>query len=228
MKVKYLLLLLVVLTIFSSVSALETIGTFKQSECVSIIQTCDNCSYINVSSIISPNSSILITNEDTTKSGTFYNRSFCDTDDIGTYLVNGFGDSDGRTDVWAYSFKITPKGYEEPSEIFTMFIYLLFIFTVAGLFVSLFTTVSRFVLVKTNLLDILVSFGLWILLIIVVYLGETFLITPYVANLSNLFLTATRYTHIVLPIIAYIAACIIRAAKKKGNLSVNDVSGGLG
>ena len=99
------------MTIMPFVSA-TSLGTFKQDECVNLIQTCSNCTYSNITNVIYPNSSIALSDVEMSKSGTYYYQSYCDTSLNGIYIVTGFGDPDGTVEVWSYDFTITPNGEE--------------------------------------------------------------------------------------------------------------------
>jgi len=107
---KLLLGMIFLMAILPMVSAQESFGTFKQNECVNLIQTCSNCTYINITNIAYPNSSIALSNVEMTADGTLFNYSFCNTSIIGTYFVNGIGDLDGINSVWNYVFDITYTG----------------------------------------------------------------------------------------------------------------------
>lgn len=150
---RFFLMVLISFLLLGTVSAsVETLGTFKQNDCVNLIQTCSNCSYNKVSSVIAPNSNQAIGLSDMEKTGNVYNLTFCSTSQIGTYIVNGYGDVDGLDTVWAYDFDITPSGNVNNPN----FYYLIFI-------VSLGVMVLGFA-VKNGWVAILGSFGL-------VYLG---------------------------------------------------------
>lgn len=105
----------------------QTLGTFKQNDCISLIQTCGTCSYNNITSITSPNSTILLTEISMSKTGTQYIYNFCNTNQLGSYIVNGVGDLDGIPTVWAYDFKITPNGEEVVTGKIILYFGLMFI-----------------------------------------------------------------------------------------------------
>jgi hypothetical protein len=86
----------------------QHLGTFNKDSCIKLIQTCANCTYVNISSISYPNSSQIYGEVEMTKIGTFYNYSFCNTEVMGTYLVSGHGDLDGADEIWNYDFTIGP------------------------------------------------------------------------------------------------------------------------
>ena len=92
-------------------SSAESLGTFEQNGCIQLIQTCEDCTYVNISSVLYPNSSQALGEAAMTKTGTFYNYTFCDTSNLGNYIVNGHGDT--LPPVWHYSFTITPTGLEQ-------------------------------------------------------------------------------------------------------------------
>jgi len=90
----------------------STLGTFQQDTCVELIQVCDNCTYINITSIRNPNSSIVYSNVEMTKSGEEYNYTFCNTSSLGTYTYTTCGDLDNKVVCESVDFEITPTGYK--------------------------------------------------------------------------------------------------------------------
>jgi hypothetical protein len=115
------IILLITIPLISSVS----LGTFKTNDCVNLIQTCSNCTYANITSVIYPNSSVALSNVVMTKDGTYYNYSFCRTSLNGLYIATGFGDPDGSINVWNYDFNVTPAGGAERNTTFFIIIILI-------------------------------------------------------------------------------------------------------
>lgn len=110
---KKILLLIVLSFMIVSVSAqIQDLGTFKMHDCVELIQTCSNCSYVNITSVKYPSSVQALGNVNMTKTGTVYTYDFCSANYSGTYVVSGVGDVDGTDTVFAYTFDVTPSGYE--------------------------------------------------------------------------------------------------------------------
>lgn len=109
---KKLLILFLVLSLISisTLDAETTYGTYKQGECMELIQTCGNCTYVNISTVLYPNSSIAVQKVQMTKDNTYYNYTFCKADVVGSYIVNGYGDDSGEVVVFSYDFTITPTG----------------------------------------------------------------------------------------------------------------------
>jgi hypothetical protein len=108
---KILFVLIFGMFLISLTSAtIESLGIFKQSECIELPQICANCTYNNISSVSYPNSSIAISNIEMTKNDTYYNYSFCLTATTGNYIVRGYGDPEGIKTIWTYDFEVTPTG----------------------------------------------------------------------------------------------------------------------
>jgi len=110
---KLILFLFSMFFIAGVIAEVQTLGTFKQDTCVDLIQVCGNCSYVNISSILYPNSSEYLTTDiQMTKQGIKYYYTFCNTSSLGRYIVSGHGDPDGKLTAWAYDFEITPSGFD--------------------------------------------------------------------------------------------------------------------
>jgi hypothetical protein len=107
MKNKISLLLLMFLLVLPMVFATENFGTFKQNSNINLIQTY-NATYCNITSITAPDSTLLISGELMTKSGSKFNYTLLasNTSQLGTYAVCGECD----TTSWCANFEITPTG----------------------------------------------------------------------------------------------------------------------
>ena len=103
------------LLIFPLITATQEIGPFTQYDCVDLFQICANCTYVNISSVVMPNSTQTYTNIEMTRDGTRYNSTFCTTDATGQYIANGVSDPDGTRTIFSYSFIINPSGVEQGS-----------------------------------------------------------------------------------------------------------------
>ena len=112
MDKKIFLLIFVGLFLISfTCAAQQSLGYFKQGECLQLIQSHGNTTYNNISFVYQTNDATLYNISDQmTKVGTFYNYTFCNTSLVGEYIVNGFGDPDGVRTSWIYNFWITPTG----------------------------------------------------------------------------------------------------------------------
>ncbi len=110
---KLIICLMLGIFLISLVSAsLDSLGTFKQNDCVTISQTCATCTYVNISSISSNTNPNLTTNIEMTDFGSGeWRYEFCDTTSIGRYDVRGIGDVNGVDTSFAVYFEVTPSGF---------------------------------------------------------------------------------------------------------------------
>lgn len=111
---KLLTFIIISILLIVSVSAqIDKFGTFKQGDDIRLIQTCSNCTYNNITSIIAPNSTVILSNVVMTPIlATEFNYSLNGTynNEVGTYIVNGIGDKNGLRTIWQYTYDITPSG----------------------------------------------------------------------------------------------------------------------
>jgi hypothetical protein len=105
-----IIVLMAIMPLASASITSSDYGIFKQDNCIKLIQVCDNCTFVNITSIQYPNSTDALINVEMTKAGTLYNYSFCDTNNLGRYIVTGFGDLNGDTAAWNYNFIVTKTG----------------------------------------------------------------------------------------------------------------------
>ncbi len=115
---KIILVVIVGIFLISLVSAeQQTLGTFKQGstgDCITLIQTCGNCSYNNISTVLKTgeDSEVFTINSAMTQDNTYYNYSFCNITNLGIYNVHGFGNPNGVKTSWVYEFEITGTGFD--------------------------------------------------------------------------------------------------------------------
>lgn len=111
---KYFLLIICGILLLSGVLAdtqIQSLGTFPQNQGISLIQTCTDSTYSNISRVVYPNSSYVINSDVVmTKNGDNYNYSYNMTSTVGNYLVYGHCDEEGSKINWVYDFTINPSG----------------------------------------------------------------------------------------------------------------------
>ena len=71
MKLKFLLLLVLIVTTINLVGA-SNIGTFQLNQVVEIYQTCNNCTYCNFTRVMGPSNQTLVTNITAFQDGTYF------------------------------------------------------------------------------------------------------------------------------------------------------------
>jgi hypothetical protein len=92
---------------------IQTLGTFKSGETVTLVQNCLTSSYSNISRIIYPNGTFALDTQTVmVKNGDDYSYNFSNTDSMGQYIVYGLCDESGTKTNWVYDFQITSSGKE--------------------------------------------------------------------------------------------------------------------
>ncbi len=117
MKKILLTLIVGIFLLISLASAQEeqSWGYAKSGDCISLTQTCANCTFINITGVTYPNKTELILTESIQMQnilGTRYNHSFCDTISLGEYIISGDANLDGELDSWNANFISTTSGFE--------------------------------------------------------------------------------------------------------------------
>ena len=105
-------LTLTILLCISVSSSLELLGTFKRGEPIELLQICATCTFVNITSVTSPNSSIIIEDKEMDKIGNKFNYTLNGQQSLGTYNVCGVGDLEGTNTAWCYTFEVTQTGYK--------------------------------------------------------------------------------------------------------------------
>lgn len=122
-------------------------------------------------------------------------------------------------------FYVTKNGFEPATEFFKVFIWLLFIISTIGLFLTLFISIAKFITLDETVFDVLLSWSFVILNMIVIYLSENFLISTFIEDLSIVFLKATIFTNVIFPLAAFIITMIVKGFEKRRPLNVREMHG---
>ena len=109
--------LVLALFMFTFVVAEQSeIGPFKAGDTATLIQTCGNCSYCNVTSLKYPNGTQALDNTAMVKDGVEYTYDYTTSDTVvGTYIVNTECDVDGVSTPVSYDLVVTANGKEVPA-----------------------------------------------------------------------------------------------------------------
>lgn len=119
----------------------------KQNDCVNIVNTCGNCTYMNITSIIFPNQTISVGEQVMTKSGTEYNYTYCFTT-LGEHTVNGIGNPLGVIDIWQTKYLVTTTGFKVDSQQIVTISFILGLMLIIGLLFFYFGMRSEYPAIK--------------------------------------------------------------------------------
>lgn len=136
---KVVIFILAFVLMFGLVNA-SSLGRFNQSVDVSLHQVCDNCTFVNVTSMKFPNGTLTNLNEQMTKVGEDYNFSFSATNTIGFYRYNTCGNPGGVLTCENIDFeigKITEELTEGRAGLYIMLTIMIFILFLGLLFFNI-------------------------------------------------------------------------------------------
>lgn len=128
MKAKIIMLMMIVfLSIFVN-AEITTLPSIQQGTCGQIVQTFYNSTFQNISAVQIPDKTFIFPANPGMQNngGGLFNRTFCNTSQIGDYIVNGYGDKNGVIESWSYDFKVTPSGNSGTDNL----VFFIFIITV--------------------------------------------------------------------------------------------------
>ena len=136
-KLYLLLMMLMLVGVVSAVNECGNdnsyLGTFKQNQTITFKQTCDSCSYSNLSSVYYPNGTVAYYDYSMAKNGIEYTISSNDTDILGCYSYSVYGDKGGTKTSETIDYRITPSGQSGNANI----VFILFI-VIALFFITFF------------------------------------------------------------------------------------------
>lgn len=188
-KLNIVLSLIFVFVIMSSfVGAVETtIGTKKLNDCIDLIQTCADCSYVNFTSYTRPNGTRTIIEAIGIKNSVSFTYNNCNiTDQLGTWIVDGHGDVSGTDTVFSYTYEVTTTGNPTPDgmPMFQM-----------GVLIIIFATACFLLYLSTSMEE--VGFKIFFLITSLVFLMATML-SAYMISADGNVSVATNTTTLAL------------------------------
>jgi len=183
-KLGVIIMLLIVTSCFLVEGATATdIGTKKLDDCIDLIQTCADCTYVNFSSYTMPNGTRVVEEWSGVKSGITFTYNNCNiTNQLDEWWIDGHGDVDGTDTVFTYSYDVTTTGNPTPNGMPTF---------QAGLIFIIFG-VACFLLVLSSQMEE-IAFKIFFLVGSLIFLIATML-TAYMVSMDGNVAAATNAT----------------------------------
>lgn len=128
-KILIILILGIFLISLTSAQEEQSWGYVRAGDCISLTQTCDNCTFVNITRATYPNKTDYGLSESIKmqKTGTSFNHSFCETTSLGQYILSGDHDLDGEIGTWNADFISTTSGFESTSAQSILYVIVLVI-----------------------------------------------------------------------------------------------------
>lgn len=118
---KNIILLLLVISILPLLNAVTVCdescgscaGDVKQNDPIVLTQYCDTCTYVNVTSIKFPDSTLKLLNASMTRSGVDFFYTYSNTSVLGDYIYNVCGDKDGTFQCEEICYVVNAAGVSQ-------------------------------------------------------------------------------------------------------------------
>lgn len=196
-----------------------SLGTFTKDHCINIQQTCDNCTYINITSITFPNSTKAVSNVEMIQDSTDFSYEFCSASGLGEYFVNYKGDENGITSIAKTWFDVTQNGRENPSGIVIVVYSILFLGLLAFLIYFLFYTLFFFIEFKMEkeqdmkpfftIKDLVFNLSGFFVLLGFQYLSRIYIGNVLINKIVGLTVFVSAWTNVGLSIVAILLSFTI-------------------
>jgi hypothetical protein len=212
---KILLTLMLCMVLISMISAQDSLGDPVELNTTAIlIQTCDTCTYINITGVQLPNSTVILNGEySMNKTGNIYTYNFVNTDIGGTYTYITCGDLDGSRYCQPVEFLVTGNGKEEPSGIVILGFSILILGIFAFIVIFIVKSIGTIIEANFDLLDVAHSWGLYFALLGSNQLANIYLGNNIIMDWLNLFVTILGFPMILVPVFAFFLS-FFRAKKQ--------------
>jgi hypothetical protein len=189
----------------TSVFAVEqSFGYFKNGQSARLIQTCDNCTYVNISYITYPNNTMMYsTDQVMTKSGLIYYFDIPDTNlaEFGRYVVCGYGDEGGTTKTWCADFTINTTGRPEPEGIVLVLFLVVFIILLGGLTYMFIFSLGHAIKQDFDMVDLAFDWGIYFAVIAFYAFQNEYLGSPIMFSILDMLIYVGAFTHMFLPLL---------------------------
>ena len=177
MKKKIWFFLFILIIGLNSVLAQQTsLGNVEIGDDANLIQLCADCTYNNITSIIAPNGSTILSETAMTQDGIEFNYTLSSSsaDLFGEYKVNGHGDLNGTDTVWSYNFFVTPNGEDLKGDNFSIFLYLAFILILFTCIYILVINIAKLASRSETVFGLALSWGVYFSLLLLYWLVQNY------------------------------------------------------
>lgn len=145
--------------------------------------------------------------------------------DKGAYSYKAICNTTEAAGLYEGGYYVTKNGFSPAEDNFKLFIYILFVLATILLFWTFLVTLAKLATTSMTFFDVIIAWLGIILTMISVYLGENYLISTFVENLGNTFITITIWSNGVLPLIALVVTMFVKGTQKKKPLAIKDLAG---
>lgn len=204
-----------------SFAALPSLGIFKQNDCIQLKQTCADCTFVNFTRVSYPDSTKALTNVAAEKDGSLFNYSFCNTTQLGSYNVEGIGDTGGVNTIFIYNFDVTTNGKEPAEGIIVVVFSLIFISIIVFGIVYFLKCLAKVIEFDMDIIDTAIMMSTYFAMWAFYVFSREYLGNALINSLMETFVTIGAYTHVYLALIGFFVSYIMTQLRfrKKGRIT---------
>jgi len=171
---------------------------------------CSDIAFCNVT-IIYPNGSVLVNNQNMTNSGAFHNYTLDETQTniLGEYNAVTICNDNGVLGSTTFTFQITGTGNENPSDLVMAMFLFFFIAILFYLMLFIFFGMKHFKSLDFDLNDLAYNFGGYFALLGYYVMENSYLGNSTIGSFAVLLLEVGSVTNIFLPLLAYLLSVTI-------------------
>lgn len=206
-NMKYLLCITLIL-MFSLVGVSaeqESLGIVKQNECVRLYQTCPSCSTLTISSVVYPDKTVAVSsiNMDTDDNFEYY-YDFCNTTQLGQYIVNGKGDVDGTDTAFAYDFEVNSSGRIQQNTMLITIFFIIFIIIIFFTCYLVVYSIGHAIGLDFDIIDAAWNYGLFFVLVVFNNLHSNYVGDLLIESYLDWAVSISVWVNLILPTIYFI------------------------
>jgi len=206
---KLLILILGILLVMPLINAVS-IGTFQRSSDVELYQTCNNCTYCNLTAIKYPNSTNILTNVAMNNLGTYYYYVLDEnyTGVLGSYIYCYDCGNPYEKATGCIEFEITESGYEKPDGVVIVLFTILFLIILCGMVWLLLYTIFHFIQLDFDAKDLTYNLSAYFFLWGVYALGKYYIGNELINNILLWMIEVGAVTAVIVPLCAFVISYI--------------------
>lgn len=135
--------------------------------------------------------------------------------DKGSYSFRAYCNNTNQAGLYLKNFYVTKDGEPPANDGLKIFLWSLFILGSLALFYTAFITLINFASFNVTIVNVLLGWGAYILMVILIILAQNYLIITFVEDMSLLFIKITLWTNGIFPTLTFMISFIVKIMKQE-------------
>lgn len=203
-------ILAIVLIQSTSATTLESYGTKKVNEQFTFCQICSDATYITLSSIETPNSTLTLSANMTSYGAGQFCYNYTATQ-IGRYDFRGI--SDGCENTFATYIDVTNNGKQEADGVTISLFSIFYLIVFAVLIYIIIYSIGHFLKLDFDLIDLAYSYGTFFVYLTLFFLSKYYVGNAAIENIMELLIYPLGVLLLIVPLIMFVISLTVGALK---------------